>query len=651
MCGIAGIIRFDDRPADVAMLARMSGRVAHRGPDGSGIYAAGPVGLAHRRLSILDTSAAAHQPMWDAERTAAISYNGEVYNYRELRASLAALGHRFESTGDTAVLLAACQTWGVPEAARRVNGMFAFAYWDARRREMWLVRDRVGIKPLYYHCSAERVLFASEIKALLGEVDAQPDENALTALLMRIPLHDPNTPFKGIRAVEGGQAIRFDAAGRVEPRTYFSLADAVDPELYASVDRMSDRDVVSMVDERVRESVALHAASDAPVGTLVSGGVDSGLVSSLAGAHLPGLNAYHADVEGPCSELAWARETAREAGLPLRVLKLTHEGYVRALPQVTYFNEWPVCLHPNTVPFHLVCGLAARRGEKVLLTGEGADELFGGYAIFRAAARRRRLDLWRRRLCSVLGGVGLGRVGRLVEWATRGEGGSAGMRSAAATMLSRGRSLLPVHAAQEAYGFVADPVEREFHADLFGSLHGYLQSILWRNDRMGMAAGVESRVPYLENELIRCALNLPMRFKLRGRTDKWALRRAAERRLPRALSRRPKMGFPVDARTYVRPPAAFFRGGFVEGVMDIGPRQLEALAAHQPDSYFDLMTAELWGRMFFGGEAADALSERLWSAVADTVAPRPLPERRPPIRLAAPIGVNALRPALLAEAA
>lgn len=616
MCGIAGILRFDGEPVDEQSLARMSRRIAHRGPDDAGTFIGSSVGLAHRRLSILDLTSAARQPMWDAGRTAAICYNGEVYNYKELRDRLVAEGHAFHSTGDTEVLLRACMAWGVFEAARQVDGMFAFAYWDERRQELWLARDRMGIKPLYCHRTPERVLIASEIKALLGEIEPELDESTLMALLMPVPLHDPHTLFRGIQAVEPGQVIRIRTTGQWEPHAFFSLGEAVDADLYRHLDRMPDDRVVATMAGLVERSVVLHLASDASVGTLASGGLDSSLISYLSRQHLPHLAAYHADVTGPLSELKWAQAFARHAGLPLHVAALTPEAYIRTLPRVTHANEWPVGFHPNTVPFYLVCRLAAQDGIKVLMTGEGADELFGGYATFRWNARRRRLETWKAHLTRALARLGLGRLGRLLDRLTESDS-HYGSRSRAAALLTRGQSLLPIHEAGDAYAFISQPIEREFQMDLFVYLHSYLRSILWRNDRMGMAVGLESRVPYLDNELIRYAVNLPMRFKLRGATNKWVLRRVADNHLPPMLSRRQKCGFPVDAQSYVRPSWGFFREGFLESQLKIGARQLQAFSECHPELHFHLAMAEIWGQIFFQGGQPDEVAERLWQSVSE----------------------------------
>lgn len=612
MCGIAGVIRFDGRIVEPSTLTGMSGQIAHRGRDGAGVFISGAVGLAHRRLSILDLSDAAQQPMAEPSRNGILCYNGEIYNFRDLRDRLVKEGCQFHSTGDTEVLLHACQRWGVVEAARQADGMFAFAYWDAASEALWLARDRFGIKPLYYHRSPERVLFASEIKALLGEVTPEPDEPSLMALLMRVPLCDPHTPFAGICAVEPGQAICIRTSGTWTPHRFYSLADAVDPDLYGDLQRAGDDEVIARVAELIDHSVLLHLASDATVGTLASGGLDSNLITYLSKQHLRDLEAYHADVQGRWSELQWATELAQHADMPLRVATLTPESYLRLLPEVTYANECPVGFHPNTVPFYLICKLAAETGVKVLLTGEGADELFGGYSAFRANFRRRQFSCWKNGLSGALRAVGLSGLARAMDWATSPSAADPAT-SLSAAMVTRGQALLPVRQAHEAYAFVVDPLERAFHADLFSYFGGYLQSILWRNDRMGMAVGLESRVPYLENELVKLALNLPMRFKLRGRVNKWVLRRVAERRLPPTLSRRPKMGFPVDAHQYVQPSLKFFRDGFLQDRLRIGTASLGALAEQYGDTYFALVAAEVWGQMFFQGVSSEQVTERLLS--------------------------------------
>lgn len=612
MCGIAGIFRFDGRPVDETALLRMRQRIAHRGPDDAGTYFAAGFGLAHRRLSILDLSDAAHQPMRDAASGAVLCYNGEVYNYPDLRRRLAEEGCQFQSTGDTEVVLQACRAWGVPAAARLMDGMFAFAYWDPAAQELWLVRDRTGIKPLYYYRSDSRLLFASEIKALLGEVTPELDETSLVGALLGIPGSDPHTLFHGVESLEAGHALKIDARGALQSHEYYSLAEAIDANLYRELARASDSQVVSEVEKLVHRSVKLHLASDAPVAALCSGGLDSSLIAILSHRYLPQLQAYHANVAGKFSELAWAEQVADYCDLPLHVAHLTADNYLSDLPRVTYANECPVAFHPNTVPFYQVCRLAAEQGIKVLMTGEGADELFGGYAAFRANDRRRRWQAWLERWARRLPSLGR-RAQRLVERLAAATGGADG-RSWPAALATRGQSFAVIERARDAYSFIADPVEREFQVDLFSYLHGYLQTILWRNDRMGMAVGLENRVPYLENDLIAYVLNLPRRFKLRGKVDKWALRRVADDRLPRSVARRTKMGFPVDLGTFAGRSESLFRDGFLEQSLGWGRRQLEQVAGTDPDSRFRLLAAEVWGRLFFMNNDAGTLAGEIASS-------------------------------------
>lgn len=608
MCGIAGIIRFDGRAVDEAALSRMRERIAHRGPDDAGMYLGAGIGLAHRRLSILDLSDAAHQPMRDAASGAVLCYNGEVYNYANLRRRLVDEGCQFHSTGDTEVVLHACRAWGVPAAARLLDGMFAFAYWDAAAQELWLVRDRAGIKPLYYYRGDARLLFASEIKALLGEVTPELDESSLLGVLLGVPGSDPYTLFHGVESLAAGHALKIDVRGNLQAHEYYSLAEAVDAQLYGELESAKDSQVVTSVERLVHRSVKLHLASDAPVAALCSGGLDSSLIAILSRSSLPQLQAYHANVAGKFSELKWAEQVAEYCGLPLHVAHLSPENYLSDLPRVTYANESPVAFHPNTVPFYQVCRLSAEQGIKVLMTGEGADELFGGYATFRANDRRRR---WQARLSWAARWPGLGpRFRRLVERLAAATAG-ADARSWPAALATRGKSFAVVERAREAYAFVADPVEREFHVDLFSYLHDYLRSILWRNDRMGMAVGLENRVPYLENDLIQYVLNLPRRFKLRGKVDKWALRCVADSRLPRPVARRTKMGFPIDLRALPQTSDKLFHDGFLQQSLGWERRQLEQVAGASAESHFRLLSAEVWGRLFFMHNDADSLADQM----------------------------------------
>ncbi len=592
------------------MLNRLSARIAHRGPGAAGSVALAAVALAHRRLSAPDLSVAAQQPLELPDGSAVLAYDGKIYNDLELRRRLAGEGIAFGSSDDTEVLLHACHAWGVTEASRRLNGMFAFAYWDARNDRLWLVRDRIGIKPLYYHCNARRVTFASEVRAILEDIEPELDDSSLLTLLMGGPIPEPHTLFRGIRAVEAGSAICFAAHGRQVSHRFAALEDLIDSGLYQELDNRPDNEVVSLFQQLLTNSVQLHLADDVGIATMASGGLDSSLIASMAGAHLRELRLYHANVVGRLSELPYATALASHTSQALRVVHFTPEEFLRQLAHVTYFNECPIAQHPNTVPFALVCRLASQEGVKVLLMGDGADELFGGYSMFHTLTRRRYFGRLRDRLTAVLDRVGLSRVGRLARWLTEADS-HWGFNSSAFSVVTHGRWLERVVRARDGYSFVRDPLEREYQADLFAYLHSYLQSVLWRTDRMSMAVGVKNRLPFLENEVVRHALNLPWRFKRRRGVNKWIVRQVAAQWLPTGLIGRVKRGFPVELAGSTSVAPGFFSDGFLEHRFSMGPQQREAIGKFFPDLRFPLLAVECWGRLFCMGEHRDSVAERL----------------------------------------
>lgn len=604
MCGLAGILSTEDRPVDPAELRAMGASLAHRGPDDEGLVIAGRVGFAHRRLSILDLSDSAHQPMWDPCGKKLIAYNGEIYNFREVRDALTQRGVTIRSSGDTEVLLSACGTFGLDDCLPRLDGMFAFALWNADEEALYLARDRMGIKPLYYSVVGGKVLFASEIKALLLLRPAEPEPMAMTQAIVGQAVNDPQTLFKGIQAVEPGAWVRFDGSGRKSHRFWFRLSDEVDPDRYRAYAAKSMTEVTEELDERLRHSVSIHMISDAPVAMLASGGLDSSLIGAMAVRGGQSLPLYHADVVGPASELGAATALSEALGVPLHKIDLTREAFVRDLAKVTFFHETPSAQHPNDVPFHLICRLARHHGIKVLLTGEGADELFLGYPWMIDHAARRRLK------------QATSRIGGWVQHLPLG----ATLLKAMAKLKGQPEceSLLPGRRAaerqgSESFAFIDDPVERSSMIDSYVCCFQHLRSLLYRNDRMGMMESLESRIPFLENDLIRMAMNLPPKFKIAGgftrflfrhpyRSNKLALRAVGRRYLPTHLAQRRKLGFLVDSLAYVQVRGDFFAGGFLSEFLGLSQEQTEALLrSGSRDLVWSLFSSEVFGRIFFRG--------------------------------------------------
>jgi asparagine synthase (glutamine-hydrolysing) len=621
VCGIAGWYHLDGGAARGDALDAMLSRLHHRGPDSRGVFVEGPVALGVHRLSILDVSVLGDQPALDPEAGAALVYNGELYNYRELGKELEARGVRFHSSSDTEVVLRALAAWGPEEAVRRFSGMFAFAYYERRARALWLARDPLGIKPLVTSARPGAYVFGSEAKSLLQHplVACQPDREAIRYYLLNERFDAGSTPFRDVRAFPPGHLARV-AGGEVRTRPYFDALDAVD------LGRRPRRGWVTDLEDALAASVRGQVVSDAPVATLCSGGLDSSYLTALASRERP-LTAYVANVEGARPEAARARRVADHLGLPLTLVDVDAAAFLRAWPQATWFGDAPTSFGSDPA-LYLVTRRCREDGIKVLLTGEGADEILCGYpwlwqgadlverpAVSGLLARllgRRRERLWPL-LADLAGDVrqawSFGSIEapdpyRPLREALAFHGGEA--------LLRRRRLLRELSA-------IRDPGERMVLAASLNCLSGHLSALLHRADRMGMGNSVECRVPYLDTDVVGLALSMPVGAKLRGRTGKHALKRAAVKRLPADLVRAPKWGFSVN-RDFYRDAAWLLRDGVARELLEWSgdtTEQLvsELLAAPRPVVLFTAVSLELWGRVFLRGESPEGLGEQMAAAL------------------------------------
>ena len=388
MCGIAGALVFDGARAPLRRdeLAAMGATMRHRGPDGDGLWLADDrrVGLAHRRLAIVDLSAAAAQPMADELGTLRLAYNGEIYNHAALRAELETLGHRFRSRSDTEVVLRAYREWGTA-CVHRLRGMFAFGLWDASARRLWLARDRMGLKPLYYAVHAGRLVFASEIRALLAD-PALPraiDENAFFHYLSFLATPAPDTLFSGIRKLANGCMAIASPSGEIRHERYW------DPLAAATPAAGDDGAIAERVRATLGESVRLRAMSDVPVGVFLSGGLDSSAIAALSAGHRAHpvrtfSIGYDRDYPSCKSELGYARAAARAIGAEHCECVLTEAELAAFLPAMAQMQDEPIA-DPVCVPLHRLARLARAQGVAVAQVGEGADELFWGYPSWKRA--------------------------------------------------------------------------------------------------------------------------------------------------------------------------------------------------------------------------------------------------------------------------
>jgi asparagine synthase (glutamine-hydrolysing) len=572
MCGIVGLYNFASMPRDErADLCRMRDAMVHRGPDDAGVYlsADSRVALGHRRLSILDLSAAGRQPMGNEDGSVQITFNGEIYNYRDLVPGLLARGHRFHSKTDTEAIVHLYEDEG-PECLRWLDGMFALGIWDASKRRLLLARDRLGKKPVYYTVTNGRLLFASEIKALLAYpgVTRDLDLEAVSLYLTFSNVPAPLTLFAGIRKLPAAHRLICDERGNLRIERYWSPLDG-NGEWDGPV---TEAEAVEQVRHLVDRAVAKRLISDVPIGALLSGGVDSSTnVAIMSRLSSEPLRTFSVGFQGfgekeNFHDLPYARRVAERFGCRHSELALVPKDCRDYLPEFVYQSDEPLG-DPACLPMHYLCRHVKQQGVTVILVGEGSDEVFGGYGdmvhVARHSAPRwdrlRRLPRPVREVVyqvSRLGGSADGRVD-LLRRAARNEPLYWGLDVVFWDTEKR-RLFDRNYQAQTAHGAAAT-IQRYYDAlrqarpkaDLlqqmsFVELNNRLpELLLMRVDKLSMAHSLEARAPFLDYELVGYALSLPMRIKVAGGRTKHLLKEAVRPLLPADVIDRPKQGFRV----------------------------------------------------------------------------------------------------------
>src|SRR5687767_9738964 len=581
MCGIAGFASTGVLGPDERHRARLMRDVlVHRGPDGAGLWADEHAVLAHRRLSIVDL-AGGHQPLSNETGTIWVTFNGEIYNHADVRRELEPAGHQYRTRSDTETIVHAYEEWG-DECVHRFRGMFAFGLWDAPRRRLLLVRDRLGVKPLYWAQVGDRVLFASEIKAILesGLITARANAGVLSEVLATRYTSGTETMFEGIHKLLPGHRLIFEQ-GHVRVEKYWDLPlDGPDPEL----ERLGERGLIDRFRSLLQESVRLRLMADVPLGMFLSGGIDSAAVAALMAREVdrPIDTFSVAFADRQFSELDYARKAARAIGATSHEIVIDDHDFFGALPRLIWHEDEPIA-HPSSVPLHFVSALA-REHVKVVLTGEGSDELLAGYGKYpRALANWRAGAFWGlapEPIRQFVTGTLIPRLpASVARYAQRSFLAMPRTPEAmffdnfAAIGLRRQRALLgpsiaaaatPQHAYGPSRAYFDAPNGRSTTLDrlLYTDLKTYLVELLMKQDQMSMAASIESRVPFLDHRLVEFASALPPRLKLRGFKTKWILREAVRDILPAAILSRPKMGFPV-------PFASWMRGQWTDVARDV----------------------------------------------------------------------------------
>lgn len=630
MCGIVGQVFFDKNASvDEHQLRQMGDVIIHRGPDDAGYWVNGRIGLGHRRLSIIDLSPAGRQPMCNEDQTVWMVFNGEIYNFQELRHELESRGHRFRSQTDSEVILHGYEEWGLRSCLDRLQGMFAFILWDEKAEQWLMARDRLGIKPLYYWQGESTLIAASELKAILQypHVPKKVDRQSLLQLFAHRYTLPPRTIFEGIRKLPAGHYL-IASGNQIKVEEYWrphaseSAADGLTQDHYAAE-----------LERRLRETVSSHLISDVPLGAFLSGGVDSSaLVGLMTEAMDQPVKTYTAGFGN-----GWHDETAQA-----RVVSTFHHtdhheilcsaGSVELLKKIIWHLEEPL-INTSVIPLYLVAELASR-DVKVVLAGDGSDEVNGGYQKYALIEKLMRLRRARQIIPgadpisnSIVGSLPRNKVtARLKRLNSLTQNRGAGYFALSSSGLSNGNGGFfspdmslgisevlyePERVLLDGYQDVADMRQRFFIYDLRGWLENEL---LIRADKMTMAHSLEARVPYLDHKLVEYCLSIPAEMKIKKGITKRVLRQATRKYLPETTARRPQHGFVVplgpwfrnELREFVQDlthdPLTRGRGYFnFEQVDRIVESHLNGTADGSATIY-GLIMVELWHRTFMDGQ-------------------------------------------------
>ena len=623
-----------------SQLEAMRDVIRHRGPDDEGLLIDRNVGLGHRRLSIVDV-AAGHQPMTNEDDTLHIVYNGEIYNHADFREWLEARGHIYKTHCDTETILHLYEEHGV-DCVQHLRGMFAFAIWDQRKQELFIARDRLGVKPLYYfHADDGSLYFGSEIKTLFAADALKPELN-YAALPDYLANHAPSgetTLFAGVKRLLPGHTLVW-RDGKIDIKRYWDVSFVKTKD-----DGHSDDDYVEQWSELFRTSVRLRLMADVPLGMFLSGGIDSSAIAAIMSGMVdePIKTFSVAFREREANELEYARLVAEKFKTDHHEVIVSPEDFFTALPKLVWHEDEPLA-HPSSVALYFVSHLAAQN-VKVVLTGEGSDELLAGYARYKKTI------------------FNLAFGARYESFTTAGirktiQSGIAGMSAGSKVRQKLSRTFLALPADIESIYFDNFAVfPRSMHASLltgetrervgqndpyaevrhllertdakslldrllYADIKTYLHELLMKQDQMSMATSLESRVPFLDHKLVEFTASLPERLKLRGWTTKYVLRKSMKNVLPEAILSRSKMGFPVPIGAWFRGPyssiideyvlsdRALGRGIFQPDFVRDIVRRHQTGGENHDERLWALVNFEMWQRRFFDGVDSDIPATR-----------------------------------------
>ena len=633
----------DGLPPDAdAVTTRMRDVITHRGPDEAGLYCDEHAALAHRRLSIVDLSTG-QQPLANEDGQVRVVFNGEIYNHADIRRELEQLGHRYHTKSDTETIVHAYEQWG-DDAVDRFRGMFAFAIWDCRRRRLLLVRDRLGIKPLYWARVGSILLFGSEVKALLasGLLASEANLAALPELLSTRYVAGTDTMFVGVHKLLPGHMLSFEQ-GEVRVRQYWDIPTERQNVEVSQKSKTNDAAFVDRFRSLLEESVRLRLMSDVPLGMFLSGGIDSSAIGALMSRMVDRpIKTFSVGFKDRAfSELGYAREVATAIGADPHEVVIDDRDFFGALPRLVWHEDEPIA-HPSSVPLYFVSKLA-REHVTVVLTGEGSDELLAGYGKYpRIALNWRAGTIYQRMLPKALRRVVASQLLPLLPGTARRVAGRSFLAMertpeamfldnfAAMRLADQSTLIRPAAGAHQpwtdAYGssmawFDRPPAGSSLLTRLlYADMKTYLVELLMKQDQMSMATSIESRVPFLDHKLVEFAATMPDEWKLHNWTTKRVLREAMKGILPESILSRPKMGFPVPFSRWSREQ---WNGPIADVLLDGRTRDRGIIDTHAAatllrdhragrtegwDRIWMLLNLELWFRTFIDGDGIQTLA-------------------------------------------
>lgn len=620
MCGISGVISNKlDRKLREKVVVDMTKILHHRGPDSHGYYFDEQVSFGHNRLSLVDLHERSNQPYEEGDFV--LVFNGEIYNFKALRERLTEQNRvSFSTTSDTEVLFYALIHWGIKKTLAELRGMFAFAFYDKKKETVIIARDRIGIKPLFYSNYDGNLYFASELKAITKGAGFN---DILPQWLIKAPLGIYEysrriTAFRHINQLEPGTYLEYDINTRTSlTHTYFKTADWVDEAYYRKLEKSSFEEVTEQFDEILNKAVHSMIVADAPMGAFVSGGLDSSVCAAISKKYRD-LNLYTSNVIGKYSEYKDAKCLAAHLGTTLHNHDFTHEMFIQGWIDSTWHYEAPIVVHPNAVPFQYVSQLTSQNGDKAVITGEGSDELFLGYP--RLLTRRYNqlimlpftiTESIYKRIPGLTRYLNLDKTNYLEDMYSQ--------------VMGYEKQLLKL-SHEKAYAFIGDSRDKEDQLRTPRMIDESLHSLLWRNDRMGMMHSIESRFPFLDEDVMKFGMNLPVKFKI-ARTsrfynwkhpflmDKAVVRKMSTKYLPDNLSYKVKQGFPMYGLIHLTVTTDFFKGGFLQTFLALPDAALSYMQ-DEVDKYLlaKLASVEIWGSLFYLGQTNEEIKARLLTA-------------------------------------